>query len=512
MTDTTTRRATHRTGLRLALVALTALVVGLAIGARWHAAIGGWIGGASAATGLQATAPKQLWTCSMHPQVLQDHSGPCPICGMQLVPVKNHGTEPAAAPAGRGAARVGEGERKVKYWWDPMMSPPFISAGPGKSPMGMDLVPVYEDEVVAGEAVTIDPVVVQNMGVRVATVDAGPLHRAVRAVGYLREPEPRRHEVNLRVSGWIEHLYADTDGMDVSEGQPLFDLYSPEITVGVEELIAARRARDAELTSRQVGVSSPASRLYDAALAKLRRWGLDDEQIGRLAAMEAAPRTVAITSPISGHVIEKRVVEGAAVEAGQLALTLSDRSTMWLDVAVFESDLPVVTIGQPARASLDAVPGRDFEGQVTFIHPHVDEMTRTALIRIQLDNSDRLLRQGMYATALIESEAVPNAIQVPREAILDSGERQIAFVSLGGGRFEPRRLALGAPGEGGMVQVLSGLVPGETVVTSGQFLLDSESRLREAIAKQLSEGLLVPPREGESAPSQSAGQAPHQHR
>jgi len=477
-------------GRRTALVALAALALGLAAGVRWHAAIAACFGAAPAASGPETQAPRQLWTCSMHPQVLLDHPGACPICRMTLVPVKNHGQQAAATTAG--AAEAGAGERRVAYWWDPMMSPPYIAQAPGKSPMGMDLLPVYEDEVVSGQAVTIDPVVVQNMGVRVATVEVGPLRRAVRAVGYLREPEPRLHAVNLRVSGWIEHLDADTDGMDVTEGQPLFELYSPEITVAVEELIAARRARD-EAGARPGGDPGPGARLYDAAVEKLRRWDLDEAQIRRLAALDRAPRTVTIASPISGHVLEKHVIEGAAVQSGQLAMTLSNRSTMWLDVAVFESDLPHVAVGLPARASLDAVPGREFEGQVTFIHPHVDERTRTALVRIELDNSDLSLRQGMYATALIESVEVPDAIQVPREAIIDTGERQLAFVSMGGGRFEPRRLELGAPGEGGMVQVLSGLAPGESVVTSGQFLLDSESRLREAIAKQLSDGLLVPP-------------------
>ncbi|HZL99675.1 MAG TPA: efflux RND transporter periplasmic adaptor subunit [Planctomycetota bacterium] len=511
MNATNPRKAVGRPRVRGVLLLAAGLAVGLAAGLRWHDTVAGWMGAADeqGATGPGAMEARQLWTCSMHPQVLQDQPGSCPICGMALTPVKNHGAA-AGAPSAGAQGAAGQGERRIKYWWDPMMSPPYISPAPGKSPMGMDLVPVYEDEVLAGEAVTIDPVVVQNMGVRVATVSEAPLRRSVRAVGFLREPEPRRHEVNLRVSGWVERLYADTEGMEVRQGEPLFDLYSPEVVVAVEELIAARRARETEQAAG-AAATGPAGRLFEAAVAKLRLWGLDEEQIGRLAAMDRAPRTVPITSPISGHVMEKHVVAGAAVQAGEPVMALSDRSTMWLDVAVFEADLPFVTLGRATRATVEAFPGRDFEGTVTFIHPHLAEMTRTALARIELPNPGHELRMGMYATALIEAELAPRAILVPREAILDTGERQIAFVSLGGGRFEPRRLGLGASADDGMVAVHSGLAPGEQVVTSGQFLLDSESRLREAIAKQLSEGLLVPPDAGQDAADPPAPPG-HQHR
>src|SRR5688500_2925212 len=168
-----------------------------------------------------STQGTQLWTCGMHPQVIQDHPGDCPICHMELTPLKAESAPPASASA----------ERKVKYWWDPMMNPPYIADKPGKSPMGMDLVPVYDDEISGGTGVTIDPVIVQNMGVRIAPVVFGSVQQDVRVVGYLEEPEPLHRDINLRVSGWIEKLHANTDGMPITKGQPLFELYSPDIQV-----------------------------------------------------------------------------------------------------------------------------------------------------------------------------------------------------------------------------------------------------------------------------------------
>jgi RND family efflux transporter MFP subunit len=371
-----------------------------------------------------------LWTCGMHPQVLRDEPGSCPICGMQLTPVAVDGHDAHAD----------------------------------------------------GGAVVIDPATVQNMGIRTATVIEAVLGRSVRAVGYFAEAEPARRDVNLRVSGWIERLHADTEGMHVEAGAPLFDLYSPEVRVAVEEMIAARRAR----TAAGDGVAGAAAEAtFRAAAGKLRLWGLDAAEIERLARADRAPDTVTIRSPITGHVVVKEIVAGAAVQAGQQALRIVDHSRLWLDAQVFEQDLRLVEIGRPARATVAAMPGREFAGEVTFVHPHVHPVTRTTTVRLVVANPTLELRPGMYATVDIDSPPLPAAPLVPREAVIDSGKRQVAFVAHAGGRFEPRQVVMGTEGDDGMVQILSGLAPGETVVTSGQFLLDSESRLREAIQKHL---------------------------
>jgi len=428
---------------------------------------------------------KQLWTCGMHPQVIRDAPGSCPICGMELTPLRPDKT--AAAPK----------ERKLLYYWDPMLSPPYISDRPGKSPMGMDLIPVYEDEVSAGATITIDPTIVQNMGVRVADVVDGPLRRTVRAVGYLEEPEPAHYDINLRVSGWIQKLYANVDGMHLNAGDPLFDLYSPELQVAVGELIAARRARPADTPAHGTAVL-----LYETARQKLELLGLTRAQVERLATLDRPPATVTFTSPITAHLTEKLVYEGDAVKAGDKVLRLADRTSMWLEARVFEQDLAMVAVGRPVRATVTALPGRVFSGEIAFVHPHLDPATRTGMARMVIPNDGMVLRQGMYATVEIEAEVTPHALLAPREAVIDTGSEQVAFVVRPGGHFDPRRVRMGATGDDGHVQILAGLAPGEQVVTSGQFLIDAESRFREAIQRFLNKDLLQPG----ATPS-----APHAH-
>jgi Cu(I)/Ag(I) efflux system membrane fusion protein/cobalt-zinc-cadmium efflux system membrane fusion protein len=440
-----------------------------------------------------APAGEQLYTCGMHPQVIRNHPGTCPICGMELTPLKHAGSVPA-------------GQRKILYWWDPMMSPPYISDKPGKSPMGMDLVPVYEDQVAAGPAVIIDPTIVQNMGVRVAIAAEGPLHRTLRAVGYLAEAQPSQHDVNLRVSGWIETLYADVEGMHLQAGAPLFDLYSPELQVAIEELIAARRSRQGlrarnplpdppprpEMAAGEGiqpgGIGRASDALVTTAERKLELLGLSRAQVRELGELERAPATVTFTSPITGHLIEKPIVDGSAVQAGMRALRIVDHSSLWLDIAVFEQQLPFVHIGQTVRISVLAFPGQAFDGTISFIHPHVDPMTRTVMARVVVTNPQLQLRPGMYATAEIDSELVGRALLVPRDAVIDTGTKQVVFVARPQGHFDPRRVTVGVSGSDDKVQILAGLAPGEHVVTSGQFLLDAESRFREAIQRFLEPG------------------------
>jgi hypothetical protein len=229
--------------------------------------------------------------------------------------------------------------------------------------------------------------------------------------------------------------------------------------------------------------------MFQSTARKLELWGLEKPQVAELAKLEKAPETVTFIAPIGGHLTEKKVYEGAGVEAGMMVMRLADRHHMWVEAQVYEQQLPLVKIGSKARATIVSEPGKVFQGEVVFIHPHIDPSTRTALVRIQIPNEDYHLRQGMYATVDILTEPTPPAPVVPREAVIDTGTRQIVFVATGGGHFEPRQVKLGVSGREGLVQVLSGLAPNEQVVTSGQFLLDSESRLKEAIQKHLSEGL-----------------------
>jgi multidrug efflux pump subunit AcrA (membrane-fusion protein) len=371
---------------------------------------------------------KQLYTCGMHPQVIRDEPGTCPICGMELTPLK--ATVPGAADSG---------------------------------------------------VVVIDPAVVQNMGVRTAVVAEGPLRRRVRAVAVVREPQPAQHDVTLRVSGWIEKLYADVEGMHVEAGAPLFAVYSPELQVAIGELIAARRARPAGGDGH-----GSAALVYEAARQKLALLGLGGEQIEQLARLERPPATVTFPSPRSAHVTEKLVSEGDAVQAGQRILRLSDRATMWIDARVYEQDMGLVTVGSRAVATLPALPGTRIEGTISFIHPHLDPVTRTTVARMEVPNPTMALRQDMYATVEIEAAAAPTALLAPRDAVIDTGDAHLVFLARPAGHFEPRTVTVGASGDDGTVEIRRGLAAGDLVVTSGQFLIDAESNFRSAVQRFLS--------------------------
>ncbi|HEV7302411.1 MAG TPA: efflux RND transporter periplasmic adaptor subunit [Tepidisphaeraceae bacterium] len=349
----------------------------------------------------------------MHPQVIQPAPGICPICHMELTPLKSDGA--------------------------------------------------------GGGTVNIDPVIVQNMGVRTAEVQKGPIVQSVRVVGYLEEPEPLHRDINLRVNGWIEKLYANVDGMLIKDGQPLFDLYSPELTVAIDEMISAAK----QLKIAPEDETSKA--LIDASRRKLLQYGLTDGQVTELGKLDAAPRTVPIIAPIGGHLTAKMVYEGAAVKAGDLVLRLASRHRIWIDAQVPEQQMPLLSDGQPVRATLVSQPGKVFDGKLLFVHPHLDPKTRTALARIEIDNPDLHLRQGMYATVEIAADDYREATVVPREAVIDSGRRQLAFVDLGGGRFEPRDLKLGLSGQDDTVEVLEGGQTGR----AGRDVRSIPSRQRE---------------------------------
>ncbi len=409
---------------RRRLVVPAVLALGLVVGPRATAAAPEEHRHETAAASTPAR--KQLWTCGMHPNVIRDEPGLCPICHMKLTPLATDG------------ARA------------------------------------------ADDTIRIDPAVVQNMGVRVAAARRGTLRRTVRATGTLDEAEPKVHDVALRVSGWIERLHADTVGMHVTAGDPLFELYSPELQVAVDELIASRRT----------GTEVPAGTrdvLAQATRRKLERFGLRAADIDRLAGLSQAPRTITFSSPITGHVTEKLVVAGAAVQAGERVLRIVDHSTLWLDLRVHPQDLAGVALGAAVTATIEGATGDDVTGIVTFIHPHVDPATRTATVRAAIANPELRLRPGMYATGRVVGVVADDVLLVPREAVIDTGMRRILFVALGDGRFAPREVEVGAAGDDGLVEVRRGVTDGEQVVTSGQFLLDAESRIQEAIQKHLTE-------------------------
>jgi RND family efflux transporter MFP subunit len=414
--------------------------------------------------GTQATE-EQLYTCGMHPQVIQDKPGNCPICGMKLTPVRKQASASGA---------TAPGQRKVKLYKS-TMNPGETSPGPAKDSMGMDMVPVYETEGGASDSqlITVEPMTMQDMNIHTATVVRGPLRRLVRTVGVIDYNEASLADVTTKFKGWVEKLYVDTTGQRVHRGEPLFEIYSPELYSAQREYVLALEGTNA----------SGGAALKASARTKLKFFDISEEQISELEHTREPRKTLRVVAPQDGFVVEKLVVEGQMVDAGMKLYRLADLGLVWVQAQIYEQDLDYVKLGQEATVTLSYLPDREFRGRVTYLYPNVDEKTRTARVRMEFHNPGYFLKPGMFATVQILSELAPSVLVVPDMAILRSGERNTVFLALEGGRFEPRTVTLGPQAENDTYQVISGLTEGERIVTSGQFLLDSESQLREAIQK-----------------------------
>ena len=417
---------------------------------------------------------RTLYTCGMHPQVVQDKPGNCPICGMKLEPVRKQFA--AAAPAMDASTNAPAAQRKILYYKSTMM-PGETSPVPAKDSMGMDMVPVYANaatESAEAGMISIDPVTMQDMDLRTGLVAKGPLRRTVRTVGIIDYDEGALAEVTTKFKGWIEKLFVDATGQLVMRGDPLFEIYSPELYTAQREYVLALEA----------GTNTPgAIALRTSALTKLRYYDISDEQIAQLERTRQPSKTLRILAPQDGFVIEKDVVEGQMVDPGTRIYRLADLGLVWVQAEIYEQDLPYIKLGQEALVTLDYLPDREFRGRVTYIYPTVGEKTRTARVRMEFHNPGYFLKPGMFATVRVTSELEPSALLVPDMAILRSGEKNTVFVALEDGRFEARTVTLGPQADHDTYQVLDGLKEGECIVTSGQFLLDSESQLREAILK-----------------------------
>lgn len=422
------------------------------------------------------TGEKTLYTCGMHPWIVSEEPGTCPICGMNLTPKRDAGPSAAAT-----------GERKVLYWRAPM-NPTEIYDAPGKSAMGMDLVPVYEDEVVGGVAVSIDPVTQQNMGVRVALAEVGPLRHAIRTYGHVTYDETRRTEVSPKFSGWIEKLHVDFTGQFVNQDDPLFDIYSPELVTSQEEYLA---------TYRQLGrAGSAAGRgMLASARQRLLYSDVPEELIDAIEKSGQVRKVLTLRSPFTGVITHKNTVAGAFVKEGQTIYQLADLSRVWVEAHIYEYELDWVKTGQTATMKLPYLPGRTFTGQVAYVYPYLQRQTRDVVVRLEFANPDLELKPEMYADVKIESIQRGEGILIPSEAVIRSGERNVVFVTRGDGKFNPRDVTLGPAVDGDKVQVLAGIAEGEQVVTSGQFLLDSESKLKEAVQKMLEARAPAAPKE-----------------
>ena len=377
------------------------------------------------------------YQCPMHPTMTSDRPGDCPICGMRLVPIEPHEHPAFPAPADAGAAAA----------------PPEAT-------------------------VVIPPDRRSVLGVATTTVARAPFVKEIRAVGRVTQDETRLRTVHTKVSGFVEKLFADAAGKVVREGEPLLEIYSPELLASQQEYLVALRSRERARTSAVPSVARSGDELVESARRRLELYDLTDEQIHDLEATGVPRRRITIYAPGSGTIVERSVTVGQRVEPGDALLELADLSRVWVVASVYEADLPFVRAGQPARIVLPYAPGGEIRGTVSFVYPDLDPATRAARVRVELPNPSGALKPDMYADVVIDAD-LGERIAVPASAVVETGTRSVVFVERGEGRFDPREVEIGIRLPD-VYEVRSGLSEGDRVVASGSFFVDSESKIRSA--------------------------------
>lgn len=358
-------------------------------------------------------------------------------------------------------------ERQILYWVAPM-DPNYRRDEPGKSPMGMDLVPVYADEQGEGDAIRISPALENNLGVRTQAAEVRPLWRRIEATGYVGFDETRVAHIHLRTEGWIEGLRVREAGERVRRGDLLFEFYSPQLVNAQKEYLQARRRGDARMTA--------------AAEDKLRALGLARDDLEALAAGGSIDETVRVLAPQDGVVATLNVGEGMYVRPETEIMSLADLSSVWLQAEVFESQAGWVGVGQSAEARLNYMPGEVFSGEVEYVYPTLDPATRTLRVRLRFSNPDERLKPNMYADVTIYGETHLDALSIPREALIRGPERDRVVRAMGEGQYRVHEVMTGIE-SGEWVEIVAGLKAGDQVVTSAHFLLDSEASLSGSIQR-----------------------------
>jgi multidrug efflux pump subunit AcrA (membrane-fusion protein) len=367
------------------------------------------------------------------------------------------------------------GNKKVLYWID-AMNPTHKFDKAGKAPDGMDLVPVYDDGGAAAPSsvdgyanVKLTSDRQQLIGVQTGMTEMRSLGRSVRTVGRVAVDETRLYKINTKFDGYIEKLYVNVTGQQIRKGEPLFSVYSPDLLSTQQEYLLALRAAK----------TSPS--LLAASRQRLLLWDITPAEIRQLERTGTARKSVTIYSPTSGFVLNKIAVEGARVTAGEPLFEIANLDHVWIQADVYESELQFIRIGATAAMTLSYIPGRTWNGRVTFIAPTVDPMTRTVKVRVEFDNRDGALKPDMFADVVI-AQPERQVVVVPDSAVLQTGTRSVVFVVKPDGTFEPREVSVGTKTEQ-VYEVRSGLAAGEKVVTQANFLIDSESRLRDALRR-----------------------------
>ena len=368
-------------------------------------------------------------------------------------------------------------EREVLYWVAPMDSS-YRRDEPGKSPMGMDLVPVYADEVDGQPGVVrIDPTMVNNLGVRTALAESSPLPRRIDTVGYVDYDEDTLQHVHTRVDGWVERLATKASGDPVQEGQLLFELYSPTLVNAQQEFLAALRSNN--------------SVLVDASKDRLRALGVTEGEIEGLQADRRVRQRVRVYAQSDGVIAHLGVREGIFVTPADEVMSIARLDRVWVIAEVFERQAAWVAPGQSARVELDYLPGKTWEGTVDYVYPELDPETRALRVRIRFANEDEMLRPNMFARVTIQGDATEDVVHVPREALIRGGAVDRVVIALGEGRFRSQAVTAGVE-SGNRIAITDGLAPGNRIVTSGQFLIDSESNIESALSRMDEPGSNTP--------------------
>lgn len=391
------------------------------------------------------------------------------------------------------------------YWKAPM-DPTYVRDAPGKSPMGMEMIPVCPGEAGGnGTRIRVESALIQSMGVRTARVARRDLARKIRTVGRVDYDERGVTHVHTKIQGWIEKLYVEYEGQMVERGQPLLDIYSPELVSTQEELLIAQTYRDTTGESSFEDISAGGAALFRAARRRLELWDIPDSTIDRLIATGEVHKTLTLYAHNRGVVTNLMAREGMEISPNMNLFTIADLSRVWVYADIYEYELPWVEVGQRGSVDLSYLPGKSFEGVVNYIYPFLNAKTRTARARLELANPELALKPEMYANVTIESDVRPQVLTVPEEAVIRSGRRSLVILSLPGGYFEPRDIVLGIDSGDGWLEVTEGLTEGELIVTSGQFLIDSESKLKAAVQKFLSSEKPEMEANDEAAPMDHSG-------
>ena len=409
----------------------------------------------------------ELYTCSMHPEIVMYEPGNCPVCGMELTPLKT----------------LAEGGRRILYWASPT-DPDERYFKPGKSIMGIDLVPVYDKPLSIGDTVTINPPDQQKMNLKTVEIESRDISPVIVADAKITVDQRFDFNLTSRINGFVKRLYISYEGEEIKGGQSLCDLVSPEVIVAQRELLEALTYLDTLENKEDESLLKSGEELVMESEKKLKQLSISQRDIDRIKESRELIDEITINSPTHGIVTKKNIVEGQEISDGDMLLQITDPGKLWVLADVNENELGLIEIGNSATTTVNEFPSERYGGMVNFIHPVIDNSTRTAKVRIDIENDYKKLKPSMPARVEIEAGEIDNAVVIPEDAVIKSGDINLAVLALGDGKFQPVEIRLGVYSDG-YYQVLNGLEEKDRVISPAEFIIDTENSLRPAIDQLL---------------------------